>query len=312
MLGAILPVLVCITALLLDRLFGEPRLHPLVLFGNTAAWLEKRLNTRKSRKKGVLAMVIVVGIPVAVLAILQFALAGTIFHPLLDIVILTFVIGWQSMKQHAVAVSGSLLGGYLSASRAKLAMIVSRDTQDLNERQVVGSTIESVLENGHDCLFASLFWYALLGPAGALLHRLVNTLDAMWGYKNERYVEFGFFAARFDDVLGYLPARLTAISYMLCGSSKLALQSWRDQIGNHKSPNAGLVMATGAGALGIVIGGPVHYGGKLQEKPYLGLGRPAQASDISRSIRLIEKALLVWLIVYALIVFGLYLVSAQP
>jgi adenosylcobinamide-phosphate synthase len=309
MSGAILPVLVCVTALLLDRLFGEPRLHPLVLFGNTAAWFENRLNTRKSRLSGGIAMVIVVGIPVVALGMLQLALAATIFRPLFDIVILTFVIGWQSMKQHAMAVSGSLLGGYLSASRTKLAMIVSRDTHDLNEQQVVGSTIESVLENGHDCLFASLFWYALLGPAGALLHRLVNTLDAMWGYKNERYVEFGFFAARFDDVLGYLSARLTAISYMLCGSSMLALQSWRNQIGNHKSPNAGLVMATGAGALGIVIGGPVYYGGKLQEKPYLGLGRSAQAGDISRSIRLIEKALLVWLIVYAITVFGLYLVS---
>jgi len=310
MSGAILPVLVCITALLLDRLFGEPRrLHPLVLFGNTATWIEKRFNTRKSRLNGGIAMLIVVGIPVVALGTLQSVLVATIFRPLLDIVILSFVIGWQSMKQHAVAVSGSLLGGYLNVGREKLALIVSRDTHNLNEEQVVGSTIESVLENGHDCLFASLFWYALLGPAGALLHRLVNTLDAMWGYKNERYVEFGFYAARFDDVLGYLPARLTAIGYMLCGSSTLALQSWRDQIGKHKSPNAGLVMATGAGALGVVIGGPVHYGGKLQEKPYLGLGRPAQAGDISRSIRLIEKALLVWLIVYAVVVLGLYLLS---
>jgi len=307
MSGAILPVLVCITAVLLDRLIGEPRLHPLVLFGNTATWFEKRLNTRKSRLNGGIATVIVAGIPVASLGMLQLALEATIFRPLLDIAILTFVIGWQSMKQHAVAVSGPLLGGYLNVGREKLAMIVSRDTHNLTEEQVVGSTIESVLENGHDCLFASLFWYALLGPAGALLHRLVNTLDAMWGYKNERYLEFGFFAARFDDALGYLSARLTAISYMLCGSSRLALKSWRDQIGNHKSPNAGLVMGTGAGALGIVIGGPVRYEGKLQKKPYLGLGRPAQVGDISRSIRLIEKALLVWLIVYAIIVLGLYL-----
>ena len=307
MSAAILPVLVCVTALLLDRLIGEPRLHPLVLFGNTAAWFEKRLNTRKSRINGGIATLILVGIPVAALWMLQLTLMATVFRPLLDIVVLTFVIGWQSMKQHAAAVSGPLLGGYPNISREKLALIVSRDTHNLNEEQVVGSTIESVLENGHDCLFASLFWYAILGPAGALLHRLVNTLDAMWGYKNERYLDFGFFAARLDDVLGYPSARLTATCYMLCGSSMLALKSWRDQIGNHKSPNAGLVMATGAGALGIVIGGPVRYGGKLQEKPYLGLGRPAQASDISRSIRLIEKALLVWLIVYALTIFGLYL-----
>jgi adenosylcobinamide-phosphate synthase len=305
MLTIFVPVLICALALLLDRLLGEPRLHPLVLFGNTAAWLEKRLNTGDSRLSGAGCVIIVVGIPVLLVWILQWAIAGSYYQYLLDVIILSFVIGWQSMKEHALAIFTPLLDGDFENSRSELAKIVSRDTNQLNEQQLVGSTIESVLENGHDCLYASLFWFALLGPAGALLHRLINTLDAMWGYKNERYLKFGFAAARLDDILGYPSARLTAVIYLLCGSSLSAIKSWRDQIGKHKSPNAGLVMATGAGALGIVIGGPVSYHGKMQDKPYLGLGRPAQAGDIPRSIGLIEKGLLIWLMGYAIILLVL-------
>jgi adenosylcobinamide-phosphate synthase len=308
MLTIFVPVLICALALLLDRLLGEPRLHPLVLFGNTAAWLEKRLNTGGSRLSGAGCVIIVVGIPVLLVWILQWAIAGSYYQYLLDVIILSFVIGWQSMKEHALAIFTPLLDDDFENSRSELAKIVSRDTNQLNEQQLVGSTIESVLENGHDCLYASLFWFALLGPAGALLHRLINTLDAMWGYRNERYLKFGFAAARLDDILGYPSARLTAVAYLLCGSSLSAIKSWRQQTGKHKSPNAGLVMATGAGALGIVIGGPVSYHGKMQDKPYLGLGRPAQANDIPRSIGLIEKGLLIWLMVYAIILFAL----AQP
>jgi adenosylcobinamide-phosphate synthase len=305
MLAVYKPVLVCVLALLLDRLLGEPRLHPLVIFGNAASWLENRLNTRDSRLRGAVSMIIVVGVPVILVWILQSVITGSYYQYLLDVIILSFVIGWQSMKEHALAVFSPLLDDDLETSRNELANIVSRDTVELDELQVVGSTLETVLENGHDCLYASLFWFAILGPAGALLHRLVNTLDAMWGYKNERYLKFGFAAARFDDCLGYPSARLTAIVYLLSGSSLSAIKSWRNQIGKHKSPNAGLVMAAGAGALEISIGGPVSYGGEMQDKPYLGNGKPAQVADIPRSISLIEKGLLIWLMVYAIILFAL-------
>jgi adenosylcobinamide-phosphate synthase len=213
----------------------------------------------------------------------------------LNIAVLYFVIGWQSMKQHALAISNPLLNNDLNNARFHLSMVVSRDTSQMGESQIVGSTVESILENGHDCVFASLFWFLVLGPAGALLHRLSNTLDAMWGYKNERYLRFGWFAARLDDVLGYLPARLTGVSYALSGSCKAALASWCKQMGQHKSPNAGLVMASGAGALGLIIGGPAIYDGVNHDKPYLGTGTQAQTTDIQRSIRLVEKALIVWL-----------------
>jgi adenosylcobinamide-phosphate synthase len=301
MLGIFLPVLVCAMALLLDRLFGEPRLHPLILFGNVANWLEKKLNNRQSRFNGAIAALWLISFPVTIVYIAQTSIESEYFQGALDLLILTFVIGWQSMKEHAEAVAKPLLAGDLSEARRQLAMIVSRNTEDMDEELIVGSTIESVLENGHDCVFASIFWFALLGPAGALMHRLANTLDAMWGYKNERYLQFGFFAARFDDVLGYLPARLTAISYAFSGSLVKAFTAWKNQIGQHKSPNAGLVMASGAGALEIVIGGPVKYDGVPMDKPYLGVGERAVAADIGRSIKLIEKSLMIWLLMYAAI-----------
>lgn len=301
MLATLSPILVCLIALIADRLLGEPKYHPLVLFGNIANWFERRMNNRKSRINGAVSAFVLMILPVGFVLYLQLTITNIWLNTILSIIILYFAIGWQSMKLHALAISEPLLSHDLPDARKNLAMIVSRDTSDMSEPEIVGSTVESILENGHDCVFASLFWFLLLGPAGALLHRLANTLDAMWGYKNERYLQFGFFAARLDDLLGYLPARLTGLSYALSGSCKDALASWRQQIDLHKSPNAGLVMASGAGALRVVIGGSATYEGVLHDKPYLGIGSPAQVKDIARSIKLIEKALVIWLLMGALI-----------
>lgn len=339
MFEALLPALICIVALLLERLIGtlrtnvlknsnaepakannpskqnlapeqqknnyrcEPGFHPLIWFGKVASWLERRLNTRQSRLRGAIAVSALISLPLGLLWLIQVIVESLAAQIILDIVILTFVIGWQSMKEHALAVMQPLLAGELANARNNLTMIVSRQTEGMTEREVVGATLESVLENGNDCVFASLFWYAVLGPSGALLHRLVNTLDAMWGYKNARYLKFGYCAARLDDLLGWLPARLTAICYAISGSLHNAFDSWRQQIGKHKSANAGLVMAAGAGALDIVIGGPAIYDGVRQDKPYLGVGEPAKAIDIKRAIRLIEKSLLVWLVLFVLLLF---------
>jgi adenosylcobinamide-phosphate synthase len=298
MLTALIPMFCCVIALVLDRLFGEPKYHPLVLFGNIASLLERKLNNRHSRLNGFFAAFFVMALPVAGVLYLQLSLSNIWLQSALNIALLYFVIGWQSMKQHTLAISNPLLNNDLDEARYHLSMIVSRDTSQMNESQIVGSTIESILENGHDCVFASFFWFLVLGPAGALLHRLTNTLDAMWGYKNERYHQFGWFAAKLDDLLGYLPARLTGLSYALCGeNSKGALLSWRNQKGQHKSPNAGLVMASGAGALGVIVGGPTSYDGVIVDKIYLGVGKPASSVDIKRSIGLVEKSLLGWLLI---------------
>lgn len=206
-------------------------------------------------------------------------------------------LGGKSLHEHAEAVRVALLAGNLEQARWSVGRIVSRDVRALDSGGVAAATVESVLENGCDAVFGALFWFVAGGLPGVVAYRLANTLDAMWGYRNQRYRDFGWAAARLDDVLNFLPARLTALGYALCGRSALALRAWRRQGRFWKSPNAGPVMAAGAGALGIALGGPASYHGSLTQRPALGYGRPAEAGDIARALALVRRALALWLAV---------------
>ena len=155
-------------------------------------------------------------------------------------------------------------------------MIVSRQTDKMTTNDVRKATIESVLENGADAIFAPLFWFIIAGPTGAILYRLTNTLDAMWGYKNTQYFYFGWATARFDDFLNWVPARLTALSYALLGKSLDAFKCWKNQAHLLDSPNAGPVMTAGAGALDIRLGGPAWYHGQLKDKISFGTQKKTQ------------------------------------
>ncbi|MNZ78367.1 cobalamin biosynthesis protein [compost metagenome] len=167
------------------------------------------------------------------------------------------------------------------------------------------ATTESVLENGSDAVFAALFWFLVAGAPGVVLYRLSNTLDAMWGYRNERFERFGWAAAKIDDVLNYLPARLVALTYALLGKTALALRCWQRQAPQWDSPNAGPVMAAGAGALGVALGGAAIYHGELHVRPDLGEGPAPGARDIERALNLVYGGVLLWL---ALLLLGsLYL-----
>jgi adenosylcobinamide-phosphate synthase len=176
-------------------------------------------------------------------------------------------------------------------------MIVSRETQDMDAQAIRKATIESTLENGADAIFAPIFWFVIAGPAGAVFYRLSNTLDAMWGYKNQHYFYFGFAAARLDDMLNWIPARLTALSYMLLGDTHKAWSCYRQQSPLCESPNAGVVMSAGAGCLNVSLGGPAIYHGQLKNKPTLGTGRTATNRDIKRANLLILFTTLLWLVV---------------
>ncbi|MGY1489258.1 adenosylcobinamide-phosphate synthase CbiB [Methylobacillus pratensis] len=295
-----------ITALLLDRLLGEPRRwHPLVGFGNLASALERRLNRQHApliaRLLGLLAWLILL-LPAWALA---FWLTQLAYGWLLDIVLLYFAIGARSLKEHALRIYHALAQQDLPAARHAVGMIVSRDTAELDEREIAAAGVESVLENGNDAIFGAIFWFVLLGGSGALLFRLANTLDAMWGYRTPRFLYFGWAAARLDDLLNLVPARLTALSYALCGHARSGFSCWRQQARRWYSPNAGPVMAAGAGALQVTLGGNARYHGQDKARPTLGTGPAASAASLHAAVRLVDRSIVLWCLVifitYALI-----------
>ena len=274
---------------------GEPRrFHPLAGFGRLAAWLEARLNPggRGHRLHGAAALALLAAPAVAFAGWLQQQpVVGMPFGAL----VLYAAIGLQSLHRHAEPVAAALARDDLDAARAGVAMLVSRDTAALDAEGVARATVESVLENGNDAVFGALFWFLVAGAAGALGYRLVNTLDAMWGYKTPRYLSFGWAAARLDDGLNFVPARLTALSYALLGRTRAALACWRAQAPAWDSPNAGPVMAAGAGALGVRLGGAAVYHGRTEARPALGQGAAPRGGDIARALRLVRHGVLLWL-----------------
>ena len=278
-------------ALLLDALLGEPRrFHPLVGFGRLTLWIEELLYA-DSRRRGALAVALLL-IPATLLAL--FVVKIPLLGSVLGILLLYFALGLKSLQQHARDVARAMTTGSLADARERVGRIVSRDTSTLDETQVARATVESVLENGNDAVFGTLFWFALAGAPGAVLYRLANTLDAMWGYKNARYLHFGWAAARFDDLLNYPPARLTALTYAVLGATRQALICWRTQAPTWDSPNAGPVMAAGAGALKVSLGGAARYSGEWHERPALGTGAPPTATDIERALRLVRHGAWLW------------------
>ncbi|MDQ0009585.1 adenosylcobinamide-phosphate synthase [Luteibacter jiangsuensis] len=293
-------LLAMLLALALDAVLGEPRrFHPLVGFGSLASAVERRLHA-DHRLAGIAAWMLAVLVPVALFCGLR-AVSPPVLVFALDVLVLYFALGRHSLGEHARPVAAALRDGDLPRARAAVGRMVSRDTGALDATHVAAAGTESVLENGHDAVFGALFWFIVFGAPGALLFRLVNTLDAMWGYRTDRYERFGWAAARTDDVLGYVPARLTALSYAAMGDAVTALRCWRTQAPSWDSPNAGPVMASGAGALRVCLGGPAPYHGRWEERPMLGEGELPDASSIVRALRLVDRAVVAWLVVVLLV-----------
>ena len=295
-----------LAALLIDFVFGEPkRWHPLVGFGNVANWLESKLNSHHrflSYLMGFIAWSLMV-LPAVILVWwttqTQTLVSPVYFDFILGIVFLTFALGTKSLMQHARAVGKALESSDISLARKNIGMIVSRDTSDSDETAITKATIESVLENGSDAIFAAIFWFVLFGAPGVIFYRLANTLDAMWGYKTERFTHFGWAAARIDDALNWLPARLTALSYAIAGSTRNAVSCWFKQGSQWHGINPGVVMATGAGALQVLLGGAARYHGENVQRPLLGSHNEPKVTDIERSIKLVYKSIFIWVLVIA-------------
>jgi adenosylcobinamide-phosphate synthase len=291
-----------VCAVLLDRLLGEPRrFHPLAAFGHFANWLEGRMNAGRARRlRGLSAWALALS-PCWLLVFLWWELPALRFF--LDVLILYFALGMQSLREHAQRIRLALQSGDLVLARLRVGEIVSRDTAAMQQQDVARAGVESVLENGNDAVFGALFWFAVLGAPGALLYRLANTLDAMWGYRTPRFFYFGWAAARLDDVLNFIPARITALTYALLGNTQRALHCWRQQAGAWASPNAGPVMASGAGSLCVQLGGAAHYNGVCEARPLLGAGESPVAADLARAVTLVQRG--VWLWLAALLLLGM-------
>jgi len=285
--------LAALAAVLLDQILGEPRrFHPLTGFGRLVAWLEAALNRAGGRGHGLLAWCLAV-LPLLGLAFWLRQRPGWGWY--LDVLLGYFALGAKSLAQHGEAVRRPLAAQNLPEARRRVSWLVSRDTGQLCATGIARAGVESVLENGNDAVFGTLFWFAILGGPGALLHRLANTLDAMWGYKNERFLEFGWAAARIDDLLNWIPARLTALTYALLGSPREALACWKSQAPAWASPNAGPVMAAGAGSLGVRLGGSARYAGTEEQRPALGCGELPDHHHLGAAIRLVQRGLGLWL-----------------
>jgi len=289
--------LIVTSAFMLDWLLGEPkRWHPLVGFGLLVKKVESKLygnsNTSQCEQclRGLVAVLILL-VPITVLT--YFLSKLPIFGTAFSLVALTLAIGHKSLHQHAEPIANALSNGDEPQARLLTSRIVSRDPATLN---IPRATVESVLENGADSVFCALFWFLIAGAPGVIAYRLANTLDAMWGYRNQRYLYFGRVAARLDDGLNYIPARLTALTYALLGNTKQALQAWKNQAPHCDSPNAGPVMASGAGALNITLGGPAQYDGQWHQRPTLGYGLEPTANDIHRALKLVRHGAVFWVL----------------
>ncbi len=303
------PGLIIALALAADWALGEIRRgHPLVGFGWIAERLERAWNRRdrSPRMRRLLGAVAAFVLVAPVAAGGGWLAASAPLGDVFTLALLYLALGLRSMCVHAGRVARALAAGESEAARAAVGAMVSRDVARLSPRGMAAAAIESTLENGADAVFATLFWFLVAGVPGVVVHRLVNTLDAMWGYRTARFADFGWCVARLDDLLNWIPARLTALTYALVsGSPGRALACARRQGRRTASPNAGVVMAAGAGALAVRIGGSGVYHGQFRWRPRFGVGAPPSAAAIDRAVRLLQSATLVWTVAVLLVELAL-------
>ena len=285
-------------ALVFDHVLGEPKkYHYLVGFGLLTQKLERLANrfsnSRQSRLSGALCWcTLTLPMPLLYYVIRQ---DNWVFW-CLDAMIVYAAIGYKSLAQHALQILKPLNENQLDEARHFCSYLVSRNTTQLSEQEIARATTESVLENGHDAVIASLVWYIMGGAPLVILHRLANTLDAMWGYKNDRFLYFGWFAARMDDILGWPSAKISSLLYSCQGNMLKSLKNAYIQGRQYKSLNGGWVMASGATVLNFKLGGQAVYHGKVHQSVNLGCGKEVQRNDIQRSLLLVKYSAFIFIL----------------
>ncbi len=295
-----------LAALIIEGLFGYPDAiyklvgHPVTWMGAALSWLEQRLNHGPARRlKGVLALIVLL----ALACLPAIALQSLMLHDLSGLlklaILASTLIAQRSLFTHVRAVERGLRQN-LEAGRAAVAMIVGRNTSVLDEAGVARAALESLAENFSDGIVAPIFWLCALGLPGGAMYKAANTADSMIGHKNARYMQFGWAAARFDDLINLPASRLAALWLILAALitprawEGAALTSVGRDAGKHRSPNAGWPEAAMAGALGLQLAGPRLYGEEMVEDAFMGNGRrEASADDIARGLSLYRKACLI-------------------
>jgi len=262
---------IIVLALMLDAIAGEPRWlwsrlpHPTVVIGSLIASLDTRLNHGQNRKfRGILALTILVGLGWTAAALI----ARLPFHSAFEVLIAAVFLAHRSLADHVRDVARGLHNSIEDGRRA-VARIVGRDTANLEEPAIVRAAIESAAENLSDGVIAPVFWFVIAGLPGLLIYKIVNTADSMIGYRNARYTDFGWASARLDDLVNWIPARLTALL--------IALAHFRPDIGRfirrdaplHRSPNAGWPEAAMAACLDVALAGPRNYDGENHDFPFV-------------------------------------------
>lgn len=269
-----LPVLILLIGFLLDALIGDPYSwpHPIKVFGNAIAFGEKRLNNGRNRFwKGVfMSVLLIISSYLTFYLLLSISESNTILYVVIASVFLFYGLANHTLIKEGLKVNTVLERDGLEAGRKQLSYIVGRDTSKLNAQQIITAVLETMAENLSDGVIAPLFFYAIGGVPAMLSYKMINTLDSMIGYKNERYIQFGKFAAIVDDIANYIPARITAFLMVLVTFSYKGFVYIFKYGNKHASPNAGFPESALAGILDCRFGGPNVYHGKLVDKPYIG------------------------------------------
>ncbi|RVW05571.1 cobalamin biosynthesis protein [Rhodococcus xishaensis] len=303
-----------------DRAFGDPRRwHPVAGFGRTAMTLEKSTYA-DSRLRGTAHAAILIGSTAAAGVLVERlgARAGWAGETTITAAATWTVLGGASLASTGRAMARHLEADDLVAARALLPSLCGRDPSVLDADGLARASLESVAENTSDATVGALFWGAVAGVPGLVAYRASNTLDAMIGYRSPKYRRFGWAAARWDDVVNLVPARLAgaltvAAAPMVGGSSRKALRAWRGDASKHPSPNAGVAEAAAAGALGVQLGGRTEYAHGVEMRPALGAGPEPALADLERAVRLstavqtaaaVGAAVLAWGVGAAVLAWG--------
>lgn len=301
-------------ASVLDLILGDPYSfpHPVKLMGNIIS-LEEKIGRKLCHEKNGLKLlgfiIVLTNIFLGFLIpyfLLKYTREYTFIHSILNIYIIYTCIAARSLHYEGMKVKETLSMG-IEEGRNRVSYIVGRDTRSLSEEGIIKATVETIGENTSDGIIAPLFYIFLFGAPGGVAYKFINTMDSMLGYMDERYIDIGFFPAKIDDIFNYIPARLTAIFMLLSSVGRFNVKKaknivLRDRV-NHKSPNSGYPESAISGLLGVQLGGDNYYHGILVKKPTIGDStREINLKDIDRSIEIMYRTELLFLIIYVFFV----------